>query len=233
MINDKNIWLSYCLTNDTPLYGGRSENFNMYKTSSIKEGKVANDTKIETTVHIGTHIDMPYHFYENGQTIDDFDIDFWCFKSPLFMEFKPDDFIIKDDLISRLEDIEDKAYDILIIKTGICAFRDKEIFWKENYGLAPEVYYYLLEKFPHIRVVGFDSISISNWQDRALGKISHQAFLNPKKPILVLEDMDLNNIDGKTKLKSILVSPLRIQECDGLPCTVFAQIDKEDIVDKS
>ncbi len=73
MLNSK-IWLSYTINKETPLYGGRTENLNIYKTSSIKDGKVANDTKIETTAHIGTHIDMPYHFYEYGQTIDDFDI---------------------------------------------------------------------------------------------------------------------------------------------------------------
>lgn len=226
MSNLDKVWLSHSINNNTPLYGGRVENLKIYKTSSIKDGKIANDTKLETTVHIGTHIDMPYHFYEDGQTIEDFDIDFWFFKKPLFIEFKPDDFVIKDELIKILEDIKNDSYDILIIKTGICAFREKEIFWKENYGFAPEVYEYLVKQFPQIRVIGFDSISISSWQDRALGKVAHKAFLNPEKPILILEDMDLNNINSDIKLKNILISPLRIEKCDGLPCTVFGEISR-------
>jgi len=222
----KKLWLSYTLNKNTPLYGGRTENFNMFKTSSIKDGKIANDTKLETTVHIGTHIDMPYHFYEDGQTIDDFDIDFWFFKKPLFIELEPNSFVIKDELIDLLEQVKDNDYDILIVKTGICAFRDKEKYWKENYGFAPEIYYYLIVNFPNIKVFGFDSISISSWQDRDIGKVSHKTFLNPKKPILILEDMDLNKLSSDSNLKEIFISPLRIKKCDGLPCTVIGIIDE-------
>ena len=215
------VWLSYTINNTTPLYGGRAENYNLYKTSSIKDGMIANDTRMETTVHIGTHIDMPYHFYENGQTIDDFDIDFWFFKKPLFIELSPSGFIIKDELILQLEKIRDEFYDILIIKTGICQHRDKEQYWNKNYGLNPALYKYIVQRYPSIRVIGFDSISISSWQDRDLGKIAHKVFLNPNNPILILEDMDLNNINEYTNLKEILISPLRIENCDGLPCTVY------------
>ena len=229
MNNLKRIWLSYTINNDTPLYGGRTENFNLYKTSSIQNGKIANDTRIESTVHTGTHIDLPYHFYTNGQTIDDYDIDFWFFKKPLFIELKPNNFVIKDELINILKDIKDESYDILIIKTGICKFRDEEKYWKENYGFDPEIYEYLIKNFPDIKVIGFDSISISSWQNRDLGKVSHKVFLNPDKPILILEDMNLNNININSKLKNLLISPLRIGNCDGLPCTVFAQIEKETI----
>jgi len=218
------VWLSYPINDKTPLYGGRVENLNIYKTSSILDGKVANDTKIETTVHVGTHIDLPYHFHENGQTINDFDISFWFFKKPLFIELKPDGFVIKNELINQLESMEDNDYDILIVKTGICDFRNEEKYWKENYGFAPEVYEYLVDKFPSIRVLGFDSISISSWQNRELGKTAHKIFLNPKKPILILEDMDLNLINVDEDLKAILISPLRIENCDGLPCTVYGFI---------
>lgn len=225
MNNSKKIWLSYTIGENTPLYGGRSENYNIYKTSSIKHGKVANDTRIETTVHVGTHIDMPYHFYEDGQTINDFDVDFWFFKKPLFIELEPLSFVVKDELINLLEKVENKNYDILIVKTGICKLRNKESYWKKNYGFAPEIYEYLIVKFPNIKVLGFDSISISSWQNRDMGKISHKYFLNPKKPILILEDMDLNGINKDSKLHEILVSPLRIENCDGLPCTVVGTVD--------
>jgi len=222
----KKIWLSYSIDNNTPMYGGRSENLNLYKTSSIKDGKVANDTKIESTLHVGTHIDMPYHFYEDGQSIENFDIDFWFFDKPLFVEIEPKDFIVKEELISKLQNIQDNGYDILIIKTGICTLREDEKYWSENYGFAPEIYDYLIEKFPSIRVMGFDSISISSWQDRDLGKVSHKVFLNPKKPILLLEDMDLNNVSEEANLNQVIVSPIRVNRCDGLPCSVFGFINK-------
>ena len=58
-----------------------------------------------------------------------------------------------------------------------------------------------------------------------IGREAHKKFLNPEKPILLLEDMDLRYIDGDTKVNEIIVSPMRINRCDGLPCTVFGVID--------
>lgn len=217
----RRIWFSHIIDENTPLYGGRKENFTMYKTSSIDEGKAANDTKIETTVHLGTHIDMPYHFHQYGQTIDDFDIDFWFFSKPLIIDFKPTDYIIEDDLISILDDIKDIGYDMLIVKTGLCHIRNEIAFWEYNYGFSPKIYEYLRENFSSIRVIGFDSISMSSWQNRELGKTAHQVFLNPDKPILILEDMDLREITKDIKLSEVTIMPLRISKCDGLPCSVF------------
>lgn len=225
----KKIWLSYTLNNNTPLYGGRNKNLNIYKTLSIKDGNVANDTRFDSTVHVGTHIDMPYHFYEDGQSLDDFDIDFWVFKKPLFIELQPINYVINNELIKVFEDIKDENYDILIIKTGICKDRNEDKYWEKNYGIDPNLYEYIVTNFPKIRVIGFDSISISSWQDRPMGKVSHKAFLNPNNPILILEDMDLNNVNSNSNLKELIISPLRIEKCDGLPCTVIGFIDEKTI----
>ena len=217
-------FLSYSLDISTPTYGNRSK-FLIEKKSDISKGDVANDSFISITVHIGTHIDMPYHFYDDGQTIEDFDVNFWIFRKVLLVEIEPKDLIIKDELINVLENIQDIGYEILIVKTGICNQRNKEIFWRENFGFAPEIYDYLTEKFSNIRVFGFDSISVSSITDRILGRESHKRFLCPKKPILLLEDMDLREIDSGVVFDKIVVAPLRIKKCDGLPCTVIGFIN--------
>jgi len=225
------IYLSYILDEDTPTYGNRN-NFICNKKSDISKGDIANNSSISTTVHIGTHIDMPYHFYENGQTIEDFDIDFWFFKQDeiLFIELSIDNdkFIIKDELISELEKIKNiKNYRFLIVKTGICYKRDKKEFWEKNYGFHPDIAIYLKENFPNIKIFGFDSISVCSWQDRMLGRESYKAFLDPNNPILLLEDMDLRYIDKNTIFSNIIISPLRIKDCDGLPCSIVAGVDNE------
>lgn len=214
------IYLSHLLNNLTPSYGDRNK-FTIIKKSDISKADVANDTFISSTVHIGTHIDMPYHFYEDGQTIEDYKASFWIFKKPLIIEIKQDELIIQDNLIDKLKNINNIGYDILIVKTGICHIRDDEKFWKENYGFHPDIYNVVVNDFPDIRVFGFDSISVSSFSNRILGREAHNEFLNPKNPILLLEDMDLRDIDENTNIKEIIVSPLRIANCDGLPCTIF------------
>jgi kynurenine formamidase len=129
-------FLSYIIDSNTPSYGNRNI-FNIDKNSSIIRGDIANDSFIKTTVHIGTHVDMPYHFYEDGQTIKDFDADFWIFNKPLFIEVEPKDLIIKDEVIEILNDVEDIGFDILVVKTGICNIRNQEqflIFLRSNHS---------------------------------------------------------------------------------------------------
>ncbi len=84
----------------TPTYGNRNK-FICEKKSDILKGDVANDSSIETTVHIGTHIDMPYHFYENGQTIENFDSQYFDFANVLFIDYLPKNIIINSDLIEQ------------------------------------------------------------------------------------------------------------------------------------
>lgn len=221
---NKTIFLSYILNDNTPTYGNRNK-FDQIKKSDISKGDIANDTFISTTVHIGTHIDMPYHFYEDGQTIEDFDASFWILKKPLILEVKQDELTIDEKLVDKLNAIEDIGYDILVVKTGICYKREVEEFWSENYGFHPDIYDYLIENFPNIKILGFDSISVSSFKNRKLGRKAHKKFLNPENPILLLEDMDLRNIDENTKFEKIVISPLRILKCDGLPCTIFGVLN--------
>ena len=220
----KRLYLSYILDENTPTYGNRNQ-FVCEKKSDISKGDVANDSSINTTVHIGTHIDMPYHFFENGQTIEQFDIDYFSSDKVLYLDFIPKNLIIKDDLIALLEKVDDKEeYEFIIIKTGICNKRDKEEFWKSNYGFDPSLAKYIRENFPQIRIIGLDSISVSSFENRMLGREAHRAFLDPENPLLILEDMDLTALNQISKIVKIDIVPLRIAKCDGLPCTVIAEV---------
>lgn len=221
------IFLSYVLDEQTPTYGNRSK-ITIEKKSSIKGGDVANNSSLHTTVHVGTHLDMPYHFYENGQTIIDFSPGFWIFNEILLFEIEPKERIIKNEIIEKLLAIKDKErYELLLVKTGACHIRKEQKFWEENYGFSPDIADHLRDYFPNIRIFGFDSISVSSFAERMIGREAHKRFLDPAHPILLLEDMDLKQINGHTKLNKVIVSPLRIRECDGLPCTVFAEVFDE------
>lgn len=224
MNQSKLMYLSHVLDENTPTYGNRNK-FVCEKKSDISKGDIANDSSINSTVHIGTHVDMPYHFFEDGQTIEDFDIDYFRFNNVLFIDMIPDDLIVKDDLITLLKKQANKdSYDILIVKTGICHKRNSKDFWQTNYGFDLSIAEYLRLNFPNIRVIGFDSISVSSFTNRMLGRESHKAFLNPKQPILLLEDMDLTNLNKDSKILKLEIAPLRIAKCDGLPCTIIAEV---------
>ena len=224
MVSAKRCYLSHILDEHTPTYGNRNR-FVCKKNADISKGDVANDSHIATTVHIGTHIDMPYHFFEAGQTIEDFGIDFFSSERVLFIALEPKSIIIKDELIDALKSVEDKAsYEFLIVKTGIGAVRHTDRFWQSNFGFDPSIADYLRNNFPNIRIIGFDSISVSSFENRMLGREAHRAFLDPHAPILILEDMDLTPLTNVSHIRKMDIVPLRIAQCDGLPCTVLAEV---------
>jgi|TARA_B100000315_G_scaffold247539_1_gene276347 kynurenine formamidase len=68
------IYLSHVLSADTPTYGGiglcRIEH-----SKNITKGDSSNNSQIHFSSHTGTHIDAPYHFYNDGKTIDDYSLE--------------------------------------------------------------------------------------------------------------------------------------------------------------
>ncbi|MGI7160805.1 cyclase family protein [Campylobacter coli] len=219
------IYLSYFLDQMTPTYGNK-EKIKLIKKSSIEYGDIANHTIVTTSVHNGTHLDMPLHFFSDGQSIEDFCCDDFIFNQVLFIEIDSSDLIIHHNLIQKMSEVENKIkFEAIIVKTGICYKRDQEVYWKENFGFHPEIASCIRRDFPNVRLFGFDSISVSSFSNRELGRIAHRSFLDPQKPILLLEDMDLRGIFEGNKIKRLVVAPMRIRNSDGLPCTVVAEVE--------
>ena len=128
-------FLSYTINSDAPFYGGRT-GFNSKTSSSIKNGDTANTSIWEFPNHIGTHIDFPYHFYQNGQTIEDFSDDFWIFNENTIQILEVS--LSKEDLLIKPKHLNtsDLNYDLefLILKTGYGKYRDDEKYWQFNPG---------------------------------------------------------------------------------------------------
>lgn len=121
---------------------------------------------------------------------------------------------VESNLDTLAADIE-----ILILKTGFGAKRHKEIYWSGQPVIPAKFATLFKNKFPKLRVFGFDLISLTSKLDRAEGKSAHINFLI-NNDILVLEDMNLENIVGIPKV--VVVAPLQINAADGVPCNVIA-----------
>lgn len=216
------IFLSHVLSNDTIGYGGRKE-FETVSTLSIAKGDSCNQSDWKLCNHIGTHIDSPFHFSNNGKTIDNFEASFWVFTKVHLVDLPTTNSIIIEKGIWA--DKIPLDCDLLLIKTGFESKRNTEAYWARNPGLSPVFGLWLRENRPHVRVIGFDFISITSYDHRALGKVAHNAFLHEEHkghPILAIEDMHLAKLTSSPK--KIIVAPLRVIGSDGSPVTVIAEI---------
>lgn len=222
MSNNNHIFLSHVLTSNTLGYGGKKE-FELKSTLSLDNGNSCNQSEWKLNNHIGTHIDAPFHFSLKGKTLDSFEASYWIFNSVHLVNLNSVNGEIIDGANWR-EAIPLES-ELLLLKTNFESKRDTEDYWAHNPGLAPELALWLREFRPKIRVIGFDFISITSYENRALGKIAHHAFLHEDhigNPIMAIEDMHLSEL--KSVPKKIIVSPLRVLQTDGSPVTVIAEL---------
>ncbi len=215
MTNLKTTFLSFELNEKSPVYGGKDDKLKIKKTNQIKEGKTSNNLHLSFPNHLGTHIDFPRHFSDKGKTLSNYPASFWIFNKVGFLNCSI------DKVPNMIENL-DSSIEILILKTGFGQNRGKEIYWK-NQPVIPAHYASLLKKkFQRIRVFGFDMISLTSLNNKEEGKKAHVNFLIDHD-ILILEDMNLAKIN--TTPDTIILSPLQIENADGVPCTVIANFD--------
>lgn len=213
-------YLSYYLDDQTPIYGG-SIGIDIVKLNDISKGDTANTKRISFHNHSGTHIDFPNHFLENGKLSSDYNAEFWIFNNPYVIEISSvaDEIILLDK--NNIKTIP-KETDFLIINTGFYKYRGTKKFWNNNPGISPYLAKLLKQQCPNLRVLGMDTISLTSYQNRMIGRQSHKKFLIDND-ILLVEDMNLKNL--KSCPNKLMCFPILIKEIDGCPVTIIAEYE--------
>lgn len=222
------IFLSYILSISLSNYGN-GKRIKIENVKSQKNGDSSNNTEISFPSHFGTHVDFPMHFNLKGKSLNDYTANDFIFNNIKIIDFTNIDF---DDYLIGLKDLENlkiernEKIDFLIVKTGYCEFRDTEKYWKNGLGFDVGTANFLTDTFPNLRAIGFDLISLSSYQKRDIGRRAHKEYLI-KNDLLIVEDVDLRNISKETKIKELIVSPLRFEHAEGTPVTLIAKIEND------
>jgi kynurenine formamidase len=214
------IFLSYFIDTNTPVYGG-GKSIKIDDDRSIKNGDTANTKNLNFNNHTGTHIDFPNHFFENGATSEKYGPEFWICNNVCLIN-RP---AVEDEIILLDDDFIDSIpsnVEFIIIKTGFGKYREEEKYWKNNPGLSPSNAERLRREFKNLKMIGMDFISLTAFQHREIGRAAHREFLGGDSPILLVEDMKLDNLSNSPL--SVYCSPLLISGVDGAPITIIAKI---------
>ena len=214
------IWLSHVLEQRTPLYGG-VDTISIKSEKSIHRGDSCNTSYLALPSHSGTHVDAPRHFIEHGKCIDQYAPDELIFSKPVVLDCR-----VREGQIITENDLDfmdlDEQVDFVLIRSGFEKFRFEKPYWEKGPCLDPEIADQLLSKFPSLRAVGMDFISISSLAHRELGRKVHKAFLS--KGLLIFEDMALAGIKKDQILKLVIALPLRFECGDGAPATIIGKL---------
>ena len=163
--------------------------------SSIEKGDLYNLTSFSMCAHNGTHVDAPYHFFENGRSIDELDIN--SFVGPAYVASHAGD-ILKDDIIKIVNNA--RAID------NDCA---KRILIRGNAVLTNDAADALVKM--NVLLFGNESQTVGP-EDAPM--TVHKILLGAN--IVLLEGLRLDNVcDGAYLL---CAAPLSLSGSDGAPC---------------
>jgi len=211
------IYLSHFLANQTPLYGGASD-LEIVQTRNMTQGDTSNNSYLKMPNHAGTHLDYPRHFSSEGKHSDDYNADFWFFENPFVLAYQAQE----NEIITLKKEINiiPQNTDFLILNSGFQKYRGTRKFWNNNPGMSPESADLLRQRCPNLRIIGFDFISLTSYQNRPLGRVSHKKYLI-ENDILIIEDMDLSQLPDQ--IQKLYCFPLLIRKTDGAPITIIAE----------
>lgn len=157
--------------------------------------------KITTSTHIGTHIDAPFHFDDNGATTEMLDVNRYIGDATVIEEIGAD--VISRELLER----HDIKGTILLVKTT--NFTDEKIFPNSVPTLTIEAVEYLA--LLGIELFGIDVPSVDDIDSKTLD-IHHKLYRND---IMIIENVVLTEIDPGHY--DFIALPLKIYGGDGSP----------------
>ena len=174
-----------------------------------------NITEIIMSAHYGTHLDAPFHFFDDGRTVENLDVrkGFGLAHILNFSHKTAREPIDLDDFAP----FNDKAIpgSRLIFKTGW----DKVLPDPDYFGGQP---YLTVELTSWLAKQGVACVALDTPTTYPTEYIaSHHSLLNAEAEVLIIEG--LRGLDRLTSNQVILIAlPLRIRGRDGSPCRAMA-----------
>ena len=193
--------------------GMRGVEFETAKTKSVDGW---NSKKLHLYSHAGTHMDAPFHFEVNSQTIDEFEVSrFVCESLIIPIDAYAAQKIKLKDLGGYADHI--KKGDGVILKTGWSVYVNEVKYREELPGIHESLANWFADK--GINMLAVETPSIADVMDIEEVTKIHEILLGGD--IIIVEG--LANLDAVSKESVQLIAlPLKIKGGDGSPARVIA-----------
>ena len=198
--------LSHSLKNDFPAYPGDPE----FSLKQIFEDEEYFLSKLECSMHTGTHIDAPLHYMENGKTVNEIELDSLIgpcdvlrLKFPKDSKTPDKDFLKNKEI--KIDDIKlpKKGIEkIIILKTRWCDYFDSDDYFHNNPYLSMEFAKFIIEN--GVETLALDTPSPDKFGNSEIHKILLENNVN------IIENLTNTRILTKNKYKAYFI-PLNIE----------------------
>ena len=180
-----------------------------------------NAEQIRLNSHTGTHLDAPFHFFPDGQTIDQLDVS--LFQGDAVIVDLRGNIQAKQGIdVSHLEPYADKIRpgSIVLFDTGWNEKRsfDKEYMYDWPY-LTGDGAEWLKAK--GIKGVGIDTLSMGGWYE-GTGRPCHETLLSGG--IWILEEISIPDELAKLGACYLMAFPIKLKGFSGGPARAVAAV---------
>ena len=197
--------ISVPLQSDMPVWPG-SVGLQLAQLNSIKMGHSSNDSQLHCDVHMGTHVDAPWHFVNDGITVEQLSLDTLIGRAIVVYLPKVETITVTDlsslklpsgteRLLLRTRNSELWAADVKEFKEDFVALTADAAQWIVDYG---------------INLIGVDYLSVQRYGDSPR---THQILL--KAGVVILEGLNLADIEPGTY--ELICLPICLVGAEGAP----------------
>lgn len=199
--------ISLTISTDLPTWPGDPK-ITLDRFSRMEDGAACNVTAISSCLHIGTHVDAPYHFVGGkADTVEKLPLNLLLGRA--YVVHLPDevDRITADVL--HTAGIPPRTRRLLLrTRNSHLWAAGNSTFQKDFVAFSPDGARYVTEH--GIRVVGVDYLSVAPFDDPTP---VHRILL--EAGVLIIEGLDLSRID--TGRYTLYCLPLKVAGADGAP----------------
>ena len=178
--------------------------FELEERRRMSKGDPNNSSALNMSVHSGTHIDAPFHFVADGNTIDQLPVE--RFIGPaLVYAVEAERYITKEHVAGIRLDGATRG----LFKTRNSALLHKQEYDPDFVAFSVEAAQSLVEL--RVELVGLDYLSVAQADEQVP---VHRAFLD--HGVVLLEGIDLSEVaPGRYELMCL---PIPLGDSDGAPC---------------
>jgi arylformamidase len=174
---------------------------------SMDKGAHVNVTKISTSVHLGTHVDAPHHFLNDGRTVEGLPLE--VLTGPCYVTQLPDGIeAITADVLERTEITSEMKRILFGTRNSHLWARGETEFQTDFVAITEDGADWLVEH--GVQLVGVDYLSVAPYGE---SDPTHHALL--KAGVIIVEGLTLSNV--MRGFYELYCLPLKIAGCDGAP----------------
>lgn len=197
--------ISLAISPDLPVWPGDPP-IVLERVKRMEEGANNNVSRLDMSVHTGTHVDAPYHFLQEGKTVEQLRLN--LLTGRVYVLHLPDVDLITADVLEQAQ-IPPRTRRVLF-KTRNSDYwaRRENSFQTDFVALNPEGAHYLVQR--GVKLVGVDYLSVAPYKK---SKLTHEILL--KAGVVIIEGLDLSEVSqGRYTLFCL---PLKLVGSDGAP----------------